>query len=101
MELEIMNEETTGNQQKLPPVVGVDLGGTQIRTAAMRGAKLFSRVSLLTGEKPHPRTHYSTYFHSYTAGTRRSAHRSRPNRGHRCCYPRTREQSHRRYLLAA
>jgi hypothetical protein len=30
MELEIMNEETTGNQQKLPLVVGVDLGGTQI-----------------------------------------------------------------------
>jgi len=54
MELEIMNEETTGNQQKLPLVVGVDLGGTQIRTAAMRGAKLFSRVSLLTGENPTP-----------------------------------------------
>src|SRR5260221_6165313 len=49
-----MNEETTGNQQKLPLVVGVDLGGTQIRTAAMRGAKLFSRVSLLTGENPTP-----------------------------------------------
>ena len=49
-----MNEETTGNQQKLPLVVGVDLGGTQIRTAVMRGAKLFSRVSLLTGENPIP-----------------------------------------------
>jgi len=49
-----MNEETTGNQQKLPLVVGVDLGGTQIRTAVMRGAKLFSRVNLLTGENPIP-----------------------------------------------
>jgi glucokinase len=33
----------------LPPVVGVDLGGTQIRTAVLRGATLLSRVNLLTG----------------------------------------------------
>jgi glucokinase len=40
--------------QNLPLVVGVDLGGTQIRTAVLRGAKLISRVSLLTGEDPTP-----------------------------------------------
>ncbi|GAC1364372.1 MAG: ROK family protein [Ktedonobacteraceae bacterium] len=33
----------------LPLVVGVDLGGTQIRAAVLRGATLLSRVSLLTG----------------------------------------------------
>lgn len=40
--------------QNLPLVVGVDLGGTQIRTAVLRGAKLISRVGLLTGEDPTP-----------------------------------------------
>lgn len=49
-----MNEETTANQQELPLVVGVDLGGTQIRTAVLQGPKLHSRVSLLTGENPTP-----------------------------------------------
>lgn len=38
----------------LPLVVGVDLGGTQIRSSVMRGATLLSRVGLLTGEDPHP-----------------------------------------------
>ncbi len=38
----------------LPLVVGVDLGGTQIRTAVLRGATLLSRVGLLTGENPTP-----------------------------------------------
>lgn len=37
-----------------PLVIGVDLGGTQIRTAALQGAILKSRVSLLTGEDPTP-----------------------------------------------
>lgn len=40
--------------QALPLVVGVDLGGTQIRSAVLRGATLLSRVSLLTGEQPSP-----------------------------------------------
>jgi len=40
--------------QTLPLVVGVDLGGTQIRSAVLRGATLLSRVSLLTGERPSP-----------------------------------------------
>jgi glucokinase len=49
-----MQEKTTSNQQNLPLVVGVDLGGTHIRTAVLQGSKLRSRVSLLTGENPAP-----------------------------------------------
>ncbi len=53
-----MNEEQVGNAsmaaQNLPLVVGVDLGGTQMRTAVLRGAALLSRVGLLTGENPTP-----------------------------------------------
>jgi glucokinase len=41
-------------EQDLPLVVGVDLGGTQIRTAVLRGATLLSRVGALTGENPIP-----------------------------------------------
>ena len=40
--------------EHLPLVVAVDLGGTQMRTAVLRGAKLLSRVGLLTGENPTP-----------------------------------------------
>ena len=39
---------------ELPLVVGVDLGGTQMRAAVLRGATLLSRVGLLTGENPTP-----------------------------------------------
>ncbi|HEX4204484.1 MAG TPA: ROK family protein [Ktedonobacteraceae bacterium] len=45
---------STEHQDTLPLVVGVDLGGTQIRTAVLQGAKLLSRVSLLTGPNPIP-----------------------------------------------
>ena len=38
----------------LPLVVGIDLGGTQIRTAVMRGPHLLSRIGLLTAEEPGP-----------------------------------------------
>src|SRR6266487_1843890 len=38
----------------LPIVVGVDLGGTQIRTAVLRGSTLLSRVGWLTGDDPTP-----------------------------------------------
>jgi len=41
-------------EEQLPLVVAVDLGGTQIRTAALRGKTLYSRVGLLTGENPTP-----------------------------------------------
>ncbi|HEY1348608.1 MAG TPA: ROK family protein [Ktedonobacteraceae bacterium] len=37
-----------------PLVVGIDLGGTQIRVAVLQGAELRSRVSLPTGETPTP-----------------------------------------------
>jgi glucokinase len=40
--------------EALPLVVGVDLGGTQIRAAVLRGAKRLSRVGRLTGEDPAP-----------------------------------------------
>ena len=42
------------NNDQLPLVVGVDLGGTQIRTAVLRGPTLLSRVSLMTGKTPSP-----------------------------------------------
>src|SRR6266699_5313288 len=41
-------------ENQLPLVVGVDLGGTQIRTAVLRGSTLLSRVSLLTGANQQP-----------------------------------------------
>src|SRR5215467_6115951 len=45
----------TGNViQNLPVVIGVDLGGREVRTAVMRGAELISRVALLTGEDIAP-----------------------------------------------
>ncbi len=41
-------------EEQLPLAVAVDLGGTQIRTAVLRGMTLYSRVALLTGENPTP-----------------------------------------------
>ena len=49
-----MQNEDINMQDQLPLVVGVDLGGTQIRTAVLRGPTLLSRVSLLTGANPSP-----------------------------------------------
>ena len=40
--------------EQLPLVIAVDLGGTQIRAAVLRGATLLSRVNTLTGENPSP-----------------------------------------------
>jgi len=40
-----MNEETILDPESLPLVVGIDLGGTQIRGAVLRGSNLLSRVS--------------------------------------------------------
>jgi len=45
---------TTPSTHTLPFVVGVDLGGTQVRVAVLQGATLLSRVDLLTGENPLP-----------------------------------------------
>src|SRR5258708_28092549 len=49
-----MNLSMTTDLQNLPLVVAVDLGGPQIRTAVLQGAKLLSRVGLLTGENRTP-----------------------------------------------
>ena len=53
-----MKTEHRGTQdaasENVPLVVAVDLGGTQMRTAVLRGAQLLSRVGLLTGEHPTP-----------------------------------------------
>jgi glucokinase len=49
-----MRDEMTPDMLSLPLVVGVDVGGTQIRAAVLRGATLLSRAELLTGEDPTP-----------------------------------------------
>lgn len=51
-----MNEEvkTSTGSENPPLVVGVDIGGTQMRTGVLQGAKLRSRVNMLTGENPTP-----------------------------------------------
>jgi glucokinase len=41
-------------ENQLPLVIGVDLGGTQIRTAVLRGATLLSRINILTGANTQP-----------------------------------------------
>ncbi len=48
------NDEAQQASEHLPLVVAVDLGGTQIRIAVLRGTQLLSRVGLLTGEHPLP-----------------------------------------------
>lgn len=40
--------------QTLPLVAGIDLGGTQIRAAVLRGAHIYARAATLTGEDPTP-----------------------------------------------
>src|SRR6266700_379151 len=45
---------TNNSTQNLTVVIGVDLGGTQIRAAVLRGAELISRVAQLTGEDTAP-----------------------------------------------
>src|SRR5258706_2430453 len=49
-----MNQQMTAEPQNLPLVLAIDLGGTQIRTGVLQGAKLLSRVGLLTGENRTP-----------------------------------------------
>ncbi|MBV9689617.1 MAG: ROK family protein, partial [Ktedonobacteraceae bacterium] len=53
-----MSKETAQShvtqQNELPMVAALDLGGTQIRTAVLCGNRLLSRVRLLTGEEPLP-----------------------------------------------
>lgn len=49
-----MEEETTTPHHDLPPVIGVDLGGTQLRVAVLQGNQLLARASSPTGENPTP-----------------------------------------------
>src|SRR5260370_35781425 len=49
-----MQEVNALNQAALPPVIGVDIGGTQLRTAVLQGGQLRSRVNMLTGANPTP-----------------------------------------------
>src|SRR5437588_7094787 len=49
-----MNEEHIPGTQNLPLVLAVDVGGTQMRTAVLQGARLLSRVGMLTGTNPTP-----------------------------------------------
>ncbi len=50
---EAPNEHNT-QQQNLPLVVAIDVGGTQLRAAVVCGSQLLSRASALTGEHPTP-----------------------------------------------
>jgi glucokinase len=52
-----MNQDDLAEQHtddELPLVIGIDLGGTQIRTAVLQGRKLLSRISLFSGANPTP-----------------------------------------------
>src|SRR5690242_7712613 len=49
-----MSSGEEANLQTLPLVAGIDLGGTQIRAAVLRGPRVYSRVATLTGENPTP-----------------------------------------------
>lgn len=44
----------SSEEQHWPLVIGVDIGGTQLRVGVMRGAQLLSRVGMLTGADPAP-----------------------------------------------
>lgn len=49
-----MKKETVSDPRGLPYVVGIDLGGTQMRVAVVRGAQLCSRISEETGSDSSP-----------------------------------------------
>ncbi|GAC1636379.1 MAG: ROK family protein [Ktedonobacteraceae bacterium] len=59
--------------ENLPLVVAVDLGGTQIRTAVLRGATLLSRVGLLTGENPTPERIFPRLFQAVQQALKHAA----------------------------
>lgn len=49
-----MKEGIVVNQHDIPPVVAIDLGGTQLRIAVLIGAELLVKVSTPTGDNPIP-----------------------------------------------
>ena len=52
--VENMSADGSRDSQELPLVIGIDLGGTQIRAAILRGAQLYARAATLTGSDPTP-----------------------------------------------
>jgi len=58
-----MSEEMRSDLLSLP-VMGVDLGGTQIRVAVLQGARLLSRVGLLTGRDSIPESIIPRIYHA-------------------------------------
>jgi glucokinase len=59
-----MSDKIRSDQKSLQPVVGVDLGGTQVRVAVMRGSNLLSRTSFLTGNTSTPSVILSEIFNA-------------------------------------
>lgn len=49
-----MEDIMVTDRQNIPLVVGVDLGGTQLRASVLRGTNLLSRVNALTRDFPTP-----------------------------------------------
>jgi glucokinase len=49
-----MSADGSRDSQEFPLVIGIDLGGTQIRAAVLRGARLLGRAATLTGSDPTP-----------------------------------------------
>lgn len=49
-----MSADKSIDAQEEPLVIGLDLGGTQIRAAVLRGARIQARAATLTGGEPTP-----------------------------------------------
>jgi len=49
-----MSADESTDVQQPPLTVGIDLGGTQIRAAVLRGTQIYARASRLTGNQPTP-----------------------------------------------
>lgn len=49
-----MNVDGNAGLERLPLVIGIDLGGTQIRAAILQNAQLLARAATPTGDNPTP-----------------------------------------------
>src|SRR5579885_3475490 len=49
-----MSADESTDVQQPPLTIGIDLGGTQIRVAVLRGTQIYARASRLTGDQPTP-----------------------------------------------
>jgi len=86
---------------QLPMVIGVDLGGTQFRTAVLHGSNLLSRVSSLTGENPSPERIIPRIFTAVQQALEPSRHYAKSDSGHWCCRPWPIGSRNRRYFRSA